>query len=363
MTCHNDYQSLTAPNKSFSIKTFMYIDRQNGNSRMEFLLCFSVGAILGDIFFHLIPESLETHLVELDDTLEIAQRKVGFSIIAGIFMFIIVEMLLEKWSNTENSCSEKVSESSKSIKSPNTILSSKNNTDLKKIPPSLLSENVAENNNNIIMECNECLYDRNGNKITKDTCSEKSKSIAPDQYLVSRKRVASVNEASKSPEKIPSSTNSNSSQAIDPAGYLSLIANGFDNFTHGLAIGASFLVGMKVGLLTTFVIFIHEIPHEICDYAILVNSGFSRWDAVKAQSSVSLFGIMGTAIALYVKSIDTLNAKTVWILPFSAGGFLHIALVNLLPELLERRTNFRDTIEQIALVMIGIAFMGAVALL
>lgn len=152
-------------------------------------------------------------------------------------------------------------------------------------------------------------------------------------------------------------------QVIDSAGYLNLIANGFDNFTHGLAIGASFMVSLKVGILTTFVIFIHEIPHEICDYAILVNSGFSRWDAVKAQSSVSLFGLIGTATSLYVKSVRALNARTAWILPFSAGGFLYIALVNLLPEILGRETEVEHSLRQIACVMLGITFMAMIAVI
>lgn len=220
---------------------------------MKFLLSFAIGAILGDIFFHLIPESLQSLVAELNYTHDVADKKVGVSVIAGIFMFIIVEMLLDTK----------------------------------------------------VQDC----------------------------------------------------------KIIEIAGYLNLIANGFDNFAHGLAIGASFLVGPKVGILTTFVIFIHEIPHEICDYAILVNSGFSRWEAVKAQSSVSLFGLLGTAIALYVKSVQTFNSYTVWILPFSAGGFLYIALVNLLPEILDRKTTFYNSFGQIACLILGTALMAAVVVI
>lgn len=214
---------------------------------MKLLLSFAVGAILGDVFFHLIPESIHYHLVDFNYTQPQAHRQVGISIIAGLFLFIIVEMVIGKWSQSDSS------------------------------------------------------------------------------------------------------------------GYLNLIANGFDNFTHGLAIGASFLISSKVALLTTFVIFIHEIPHEICDYAILVNSGFSRWGAVKAQSSVSLFGMLGTATSLYVKSIKTLNASTAWILPFSAGGFLYIALVNLLPEILDQNTNTQNSLRQAGCVLLGISFMGLLA--
>nr|KAF6467826.1 solute carrier family 39 member 13 [Rousettus aegyptiacus] len=46
------------------------------------------------------------------------------------------------------------------------------------------------------------------------------------------------------------------------SGYLNLLANTIDNFTHGLAVAASFLVSKKIGLLTTMAILLHEIPHE-----------------------------------------------------------------------------------------------------
>lgn len=56
-------------------------------------------------------------------------------------------------------------------------------------------------------------------------------------------------------------------------GYLNLLANGIDNFTHGLAVAGSFLVSTRVGLLTTAAILLHEIPHEVADFAILLRAG------------------------------------------------------------------------------------------
>ena len=53
-------------------------------------------------------------------------------------------------------------------------------------------------------------------------------------------------------------------------GYLNLAANCIDNFIHGLAVASSFLSSFKLGLITTFAILVHEIPHEIGDFAILL---------------------------------------------------------------------------------------------
>ena len=50
---------------------------------------------------------------------------------------------------------------------------------------------------------------------------------------------------------------------IQTSGYLNLLANCIDNFTHGLAVGGSYLVSLRVGVLTTIAILLHEIPHEV----------------------------------------------------------------------------------------------------
>lgn len=82
-------------------------------------------------------------------------------------------------------------------------------------------------------------------------------------------------------------------------GYLNLIANIIDNFTHGLAVGGSFLVSFRLGVLTTFAILIHEIPHEIGDFAILLRSGFNKWDAARAQLLTASGGIFGAMSAVF----------------------------------------------------------------
>lgn len=100
---------------------------------------------------------------------------------------------------------------------------------------------------------------------------------------------------------------------VQTVGWLNLFANFMDNFTHGLAIGASYCIGPKVtctfllhsrphitltvcvvqlstcvlvqtGLLTTAAILLHEIPHEIGDFVILLKSGFKLQAAAKAQA-------------------------------------------------------------------------------
>ena len=96
----------------------------------------------------------------------------------------------------------------------------------------------------------------------------------------------------------------------------------------------SFLASFKMGLITTFAILIHEIPHEVGDFAILLKSGFSRWEAGKAQIWTASVGMLGALAALSLDSVDSLEARTSWILPFSAGGFLNIGNLHLMVSII-----------------------------
>lgn len=142
-------------------------------------------------------------------------------------------------------------------------------------------------------------------------------------------------------------------------GYLNVVANAIDNFTHGLAVAGSFIAGFKIGILTTLAIVVHEVPHEFGDFAILMKSGFSKWQAAKAQISTASIGLLGAMTALMVDSLDSIGSTTSWILPFTAGGFLHIAMVSILPDII-REENPVESIKQLLAVASGIAIMAVV---
>ncbi|XP_035772417.1 zinc transporter Slc39a7 [Neolamprologus brichardi] len=83
-------------------------------------------------------------------------------------------------------------------------------------------------------------------------------------------------EKKESKDQKPSKKEEKKSTDIKVSGYLNLAADFTHNFTDGLAIGASFLVGPAVGTVTTITILLHEVPHEIGDFAILVQSGCTK---------------------------------------------------------------------------------------
>lgn len=142
---------------------------------------------------------------------------------------------------------------------------------------------------------------------------------------------------------------------INIAGYLNLAADFAHNFTDGLAIGASFLAGQNIGIITTATILFHEVPHEIGDFAILIQSGCSKKKAIFLQLLTALGALSGTILSLVFESAMTGFASSC-ILPFTAGGFMYIATVSIIPELKESSSILQSIKELVALAC-GILMM------
>lgn len=148
---------------------------------------------------------------------------------------------------------------------------------------------------------------------------------------------------------------------IKIAGYLNLAADFMHNFTDGLAIGASFIAGNSIGLITTVTILFHEIPHEIGDFAILVQSGCSRKKAMLLQLLTALGAVSGTMFSLYIQDTGEGLVSSL-ILPFTAGGFIYIATVSVIPELLEgSNAKFSQSIKEILALLAGVYMMVIIA--
>lgn len=151
--------------------------------------------------------------------------------------------------------------------------------------------------------------------------------------------------------------NDSAADGIKVGGYLNLIANCIDNFSHGLAVGGAFLVSTKMGFVTTGCILLHEIPHEVGDFAILIKSGFSRVDAAKAQFWTASLGMSGAMLALVLDSFVAVDSFTSWIIPFTSGGFINIALVTVLPDILNETKTLKDGTISISGTLLGVVLM------
>jgi zinc and cadmium transporter len=102
------------------------------------------------------------------------------------------------------------------------------------------------------------------------------------------------------------------------------------NFLDGVAIAASFLVNPFLGLVVALSTFLHETPHEIADFGILLSAGWSRRKAFMANFLSSLATFPG-AIMTYLYASQIKSAVGI-LLAVAAGVFLYVAATDFLPE-------------------------------
>ncbi|KAF8564589.1 hypothetical protein P879_03472 [Paragonimus westermani] len=268
---------------------------------LKILLAFAAGGLLGDAFLHLIPHAIDSgdsgfrdhDHSHHDHTHTHHDHKrhmvVGLSVVSGIFIFLCIEKLirLAKRGHTGHS---------------------------------------------------HLVQPQNSNVITNDSKSKNNKKRSIGNETVQKREKKQI--------KLECSTE------LRITGYLNLAADFTHNFTDGLAIGASFLVSRNVGIVTTLTVLFHELPHEIGDYAILINSGCSNKKALLLQLVTALGAVAGAVLSLLAAGVG-LNVTankfdvslinddliTLYILPFTAGGFIYIAMTSLLPDLLRTDEN------------------------
>jgi zinc transporter 13 len=66
--------------------------------------------------------------------------------------------------------------------------------------------------------------------------------------------------------------------------------------------------------------------------------------------------VSGAVFALSFSTAERAGDLTSWILPFTSGGFLYIALVGILPEILNEK-NVSTSVKQILFLKMGIAII------
>lgn len=138
--------------------------------------------------------------------------------------------------------------------------------------------------------------------------------------------------------------------------YLNLVGDGLHNFLDGMLIAGSFLVSVELGVITTVVVILHEIPQELGDFGVLIYGGFSRAQALLFNLLSALTAVAGGMIA-YCFSLYVSNLQAP-LLALAAGGFLYVALVDLLPELHKQRKP-TESLTQFALLLCGLAILWA----
>ena len=227
-------------------------DSEKHESKLKVLLAFAAGGLLGDAFLHLMPHSIGEKSEDHSHAHSHSHSDAGHGhshddrylncnlwVLTGMLTFLVIEKLAR------------------------------------------------------VMGIGHSHEDGHGHLHGVENKSENSEEPASEEILdtTTDKESTKENIAEKTEDK-PNAKSFESTEDLEPllpkmdvSGYLNLAADFSHNFTDGLAIGASYLAGNTIGLITTFTILIHEVPHEIGDFAILIKSGCPRMTAIFLQST------------------------------------------------------------------------------
>ena len=80
------------------------------------------------------------------------------------------------------------------------------------------------------------------------------------------------------------------------------------------------------------------------------------------QLITAVGAVLGCLIGLLFHSAGTQVWAAQTFLPITAGGFIYIATVSVIPELLETNTGFKQSIFEMISLIVGVMFMIFVAM-
>ncbi|OGG43123.1 hypothetical protein A2841_03230 [Candidatus Kaiserbacteria bacterium RIFCSPHIGHO2_01_FULL_48_10] len=135
---------------------------------------------------------------------------------------------------------------------------------------------------------------------------------------------------------------------------LVLIADGLHNTVDGAIIAASYFISPAIGIATTIAVFLHEIPQEIADYALLIHSGLSRKKALLFNFFSALTAVFGAVMVILLQ--EYIGLLEAFVAAFTAGAFIYIGATDLIPELQKTKSPKRSVVELAAFVA-GVGLM------
>ena len=141
------------------------------------------------------------------------------------------------------------------------------------------------------------------------------------------------------------------------AGLMIVVGDTLHNFVDGILIAAAFLQSPELGLITAIAIVAHEIPQEVGDFLVLLNSGYSRGRAFAMNLLSSCGTLVGGVLGYF-----TLAGFAAWeptLLGIVAASMIYVAVADLIPGL-HKRPELGATAQQALLIAAGVAAIALV---
>lgn len=135
---------------------------------------------------------------------------------------------------------------------------------------------------------------------------------------------------------------------------LILLGNGLHNALDGVTIATGFLISVQTGLVTTLAVTLHEIPHNVSDFGLLLKRGLSKKSTI-IYTILANFSTVLVAILVYGLGSTNENLPISLFLGLSAGFLLYIALSDIMPEIHHHASKRKVIDIQTVMLLLGVA--------
>ncbi|MBI2599845.1 ZIP family metal transporter [Candidatus Daviesbacteria bacterium] len=112
---------------------------------------------------------------------------------------------------------------------------------------------------------------------------------------------------------------------------LIVIGDTVHNFIDGIAVAATFLISIPLGIVTSLAVAAHEIPQEIGDFGLMLQQGVARRRVLLINFYSTLAALAGAILTYTAK--DSIQNLLPIVMSLTAGFFIYIAAANLIPEI------------------------------
>ncbi|XP_072525043.1 zinc transporter ZIP6 [Salminus brasiliensis] len=332
------------------------------NFLLSFLVALAVGTLSGDAFLHLIPHSQGHHKnhhvanESLDHSLHgdhedsLKPVWIGLTALGGVYVMFLIEHFL----TLAKMYKDKKQKVQKRADLANEILESEKLPALEDLDVKPLDDSEANGRHSCgpgLPEEEEVMLSQSC--YTDEDCENKCHSHFHDTVGQSDEQhhhhhdYHHILHHHHSQNHHPHThthrhTQSYTVQHFEHAGvatlaWMVIMGDGLHNFSDGLAIGAAFTEGLSSGLSTSVAVFCHELPHELGDFAVLLKAGMSVKQAILYNLLSALMGYLGMVTGILIGHYA--ENVAMWIFALTAGLFMYVALVDMVPEMLHNNAS------------------------
>lgn len=129
-----------------------------------------------------------------------------------------------------------------------------------------------------------------------------------------------------------------------------LLGDFIHNFADGIALAATYKFSFSLGQVSTIAILLHEVPHELGDFAVQLRRNVSIGKILLSQIATAVSAFIGAYLVLNDVSLD--NEV---VISFVCGSFIYLALCDMMPDLMsDKKISWIDLVIEIASFGIGL---------